>query len=90
MSTSTGALGTDMAYYAEKVDIRVVITDTIERLKQMPYHLNPTILKELASLDTHLRGRWEMGEFVWPDVWQPAYPREQYWWLYGSLQWRRK
>ena len=37
-----------------------------------------------ALLDGRLRPRWEAGEFVWPDGLQDAYPRSDYWWLYGA------
>lgn len=70
--------------YANKVDTRVVIDALIQALQKPPYQLQPQVLKERDSLDQHLRGRWQPGEFVWMDIWQQAYPRDKYWWLYGQ------
>jgi hypothetical protein len=73
----------DVDYYASVVDTRVVLKATIEELMKPSYQLDQRILDELETLDKNLEGRWVVGEFVWPAVWQPAYPIEDYWWLYG-------
>lgn len=75
-------------HYADKVDTRVVITATIDRLSWPPYRLDPKIPEELQALDQHLRGCWEDGGFIWEMLWLPAYPRQEYWWLYGRLKFR--
>jgi hypothetical protein len=73
----------DVDYYASVVDARIVMTATIDELQKPPYRLDSRILDELATLDRNLNGRWLSGDFVWPAVWQPAYPQETYWQLYG-------
>jgi len=81
---SLSAYGTTYAAdYAKVVDTRVVIAASICKMKNFPYQLDPQIPKELATLDNNLQSRWQPGGFVWPTVWQPAYPHEDYWWLYG-------
>lgn len=76
---------TDTAAYADKVDARVLLADTVVFLQQPPYRLDRRLIEELAQLDEHLRRRWQPGDFVWPAVLQPAYPAEMYWWLYGYV-----
>jgi hypothetical protein len=41
------------------------------------------VLPRIDQIDAYLRVRWEPGAFVWDEAWQPAYPPEPYWWLYG-------
>ena len=48
-----------------------------------PYRTEARPLQHLATLDTRLRGRFQSGEFIWPVEWASAYPRGEYWWLYG-------
>ena len=76
---------TNAADYADKVDVRVLMADTLDYLAQPPYRTDPKIEHELAQLDEHLRHRWQSGDFVWPAIWQAAYPAETYWWLYGRV-----
>jgi hypothetical protein len=70
-------------YYATTVESRALIEALINRLKMPPYQLEPSVLEELAAYDNNLRKRWKLGAFVWPEGWQPAYPKPAYWWLYG-------
>jgi hypothetical protein len=37
-----------------------------------------------AALDDRLRRRFKPGAFVWPAAFQPAYPFDWFWWLYGG------
>ncbi|MCB0032690.1 MAG: hypothetical protein KDE51_01620, partial [Anaerolineales bacterium] len=72
--------------YADVVDTRVVM-DALTRFLQMsPYQLDQKLKAEVEMFDTNLRKRWEHGTFVWPVIWQPAYPADEYWWLYGQLK----
>jgi hypothetical protein len=73
----------DVAYYASVVDTRVVIQAMIDELQKSVYHFDKRILEQVTTLDNNLQGRWQIDEFVWAEVWQPAYPPEKYWWLYG-------
>lgn len=69
--------------YATAVEPRAMIAALIDKLEMAPYQLNPRIPQQVDLLDKNLRRRWRSGEFVWTDGWQPAYPPERYWWLYG-------
>ena len=70
--------------YGTAVEARAMIAALIDFLQLAPYQLDERVLKRTALLDGRLRSRWEAGEFVWPEGWQEAYPRSEYWWLYGN------
>lgn len=72
--------------YPTAVNTRVIIAAMMDKLQSPPYQLNDAVLDEVTILDRRLRGQWILGEFVLPLVWQPAYPPEKYWWLYGCPQ----
>lgn len=74
---------TEVNYYVGIVDTRVVIACLIDRLKKKPYKLEAGIEEEVHELDFNLRQRLVDHSFIWDSVWEPAYPREKYWWLYG-------
>jgi len=84
MYKGTKVAAARVARYASEVDTRVVIGALIDKLELRPYQLDQRIPEELATLDRSLRRRWQVGEFVWAPVWQPAYPHDRYWWLYGK------
>ncbi|MCA9971176.1 MAG: hypothetical protein KC425_13215 [Anaerolineales bacterium] len=73
----------DAGYYADKVDIRVVIGALVDQMQHTPFQLAPQILTELHTLDNNLRNRWQPDGFVWVATWQAAYPRDGFWYLYG-------
>lgn len=75
--------GSGAAYYASAVDARAMIRAIVNQLRVHPYQLNEEVPAKIALLDRELSRIWEPGDFVWPFDWQPAYPREEYWWLYG-------
>ena len=70
--------------YDTVVETRAMIQALLDRLGMPPYRLEERPGQHLTLLDTRLQGRWQPGEFIWPAEWQPAYPRGEYWWLYGS------
>lgn len=70
--------------YATAVEPRAMITALSDKLTLAPYRLNPRIHEQVELLDKNLRRHWRPGEFIWPDGWQPAYPQEEFWWLYGQ------
>lgn len=76
--------GVNVAYYESAVDTRVMIAALIAQLHIPPYELNQEIPRSLALLDRELSRVWERGDFAWPGEWKPAYPRDEYWWLYGQ------
>ncbi|MBP8950218.1 MAG: hypothetical protein KBG73_15350 [Candidatus Promineofilum sp.] len=70
--------------YATVVETRAMIHALLDRLSMPPYRPDARSGQQVALLDTRLQGRWQPGEFAWPAEWQPAYPRGEYWWLYGA------
>jgi hypothetical protein len=70
--------------YAGGVDTRVVIKELLDALQTPPYRLEPGVLDELNAIDNILRGRIAEDGFVWDSVWEPAYPEQEFWWLYGK------
>lgn len=75
--------GSSAAYYPSAVDTRAMIKAITNQLRTSPYQLDEEVPAKVALLDRELSRVWEPGDFVWPFDWQPAYPREEYWWLYG-------
>lgn len=70
-------------YYTTAVENRVMLAALLHHLQQEPYRFNENLAEETAVVDQKLRARWQSGEFIWPQVWQSAYPQDAYWWLYG-------
>ncbi len=78
---ASSRLAADHAHYVAKADTRVIIEELVAALgSRRPQQLPD----DVAALDNRLRARWQPGEFIWVAVWQPAYPAERYWWLYGT------
>lgn len=70
-------------YYTTAVENRVMLAELIACLQQDPFRFDEQILAETAVADQKLNLLWHSGEFVWPHLWQTAYPQNTYWWLYG-------
>ena len=70
--------------YDTLVETRAMIQALLDRLALPPYRAEARLEPQVALLDTRLHSRWTPGDFVWPTAWQPAYPRSEYWWLYGT------
>ncbi len=75
--------GGSAAYYAASVETRAMLAALVDELQTGPYQLPARTVEKLALLDRQLRANWRTGDFVWPAAWQPAYPPDDYWWLYG-------
>lgn len=71
-------------FYGAHVQTRAMIEALISRLRIPPYELDSRVLTQLETYDRVLRNYWQKGDFIWPDEWQPAYPKSYYWWLYGQ------
>lgn len=69
--------------YATGVEVRAMIAAMLTKLETPPFRPDAQLLARINSLDMALQKRWQSGEFVWPAPWQPAYPKEEYGWLYG-------
>jgi hypothetical protein len=76
-------LDVSKAYYANDAQVRLIITTLIEKLGEPPYRLDSLVLDQVTELDSKLRANWQVGPFIWPEDWLPAYPEDLYWWLYG-------
>jgi hypothetical protein len=70
--------------YETAVETRVMIDAIVEPLQLAPYKLDGRIPSQIALLDSQLKRVWQSGDFVWFDDWQPAYPPDDFWWLYGE------
>ncbi|MDX1616507.1 MAG: hypothetical protein R3300_19510 [Candidatus Promineifilaceae bacterium] len=70
-------------YYPSAVEPRLMIAVLLEKLSMPPYELDERVVEEIRVYDNVLRNHWQPGEFIWFEAWQPAYPPDQFWWLYG-------
>ena len=78
------ACETYAAYYPAAVEARVMMSALINFLRRPPHELPAALLTRVAQQDELLSQQWQGDGFVWPDLWQPAYPEQRYWWLYGQ------
>lgn len=76
-------VGGMVAGYGSHVETRAMIQALIDRLQMAPYELQSRVLQQLEMLDKQLQQHWQTGAFIWPEAWQPAYPPDKFWWLYG-------
>lgn len=76
-------ISSDQELYANKVDTRVVVGELVSKLSEYPYRLDGRVPRDVAAVDRRLRLMWEPGPFVWTPIWRDAYPKNEYWWLYG-------
>jgi hypothetical protein len=73
-----------VAYYRTAVETRAMIAALVNKLQSKPYELQSRFVSQVNLLDGNLRNNWQSGDFIWPPEWEPAYPRLNYWWLYGQ------
>ncbi|MFO7537855.1 MAG: hypothetical protein R6X32_07320 [Chloroflexota bacterium] len=71
--------------YATAVEARAMLAALTETLQTPPYQLDKQVPQRLESLDQRQRGQWQDGEFVWTEGLEPAYPQDEFWWLYGRF-----
>jgi hypothetical protein len=69
--------------YETAVEPRAMLAALADKLNVAPFRLNRQIPGRIETLDRNLRQHWVPGDFIWPAAWQPAYPPESFWWLYG-------
>jgi hypothetical protein len=72
-----------VATYASAAEARAMAAALVAFLSSGPFRLDPQLEEALAETDRELLSRWIDGPFVWPSIWQPAYPQPSYWWLFG-------
>jgi hypothetical protein len=65
-------------YYAHEVRLRVMLGLLTDELKEEP--------DELFVLDQLLRANFIPGEFIWDEVLSVEFSRDDFWFLYGSLE----
>jgi len=71
------------AYYANDVQVRVILKILIDKLENAPAVFDSAVLAEITEFDVRLSDIWQAGFFVWTAEWSPAYPEAENWWLYG-------
>lgn len=76
-------LAADTERYSYLADTRVVMGRLVHKLSESPFRLPEHLPADVAALDNRLKYRWTPGAFIWSPVWTAAYPRDEYWWLYG-------
>ena len=69
-------------YYHYEVRERVILRLLEEDLGDLP----PEVAVGLRKLDEILRASFAPGEFIWEPDLQPAFPRDEFWFLYGTLK----
>jgi hypothetical protein len=74
------------AFYNNQVETRAIIQALVDRFAGSPDVLDSNALELVAELDSQLQLHWQDGKFVWDEGWQPAYPQQKYWWLYGTFE----
>ncbi|OQX16455.1 MAG: hypothetical protein BWK76_11555 [Desulfobulbaceae bacterium A2] len=75
--------GESPAQYATSVETRVLVDALMRCLADRHGGVPAAVRRQVAELDRVLEQDWRVGAFVWPAQWQPAYPHQQFWWLYG-------
>ena len=73
--------GNRAPYYRYKVRERVILALLDEDLQGLP----PAVASRVEELDGVLRAVFVPGAFVWEPELQRAFPRDPFWYLYGSL-----
>ncbi|MGH2619022.1 MAG: hypothetical protein ACRDHG_00430 [Anaerolineales bacterium] len=67
--------------YAQEVRARAMASYLLEESVHQPEA--GELRMSLEALDTRLRASFEAGRFIWDSTLEPAYPAEDYWFLYG-------
>jgi len=75
-----------MNYYRSDVEVRAIVEAIKSHQDIVPIEAEKSTLERIRELDHHLQENWVIGPFIWPAGWEAAYPRQQYWWLYGSVK----
>jgi len=70
-----------VAYYATEAELRTTLAHLLRfgsQYADVSQHRD-----QLARLDGGLRACFKRGDFVWRSALEPAYPKSEFWWLYG-------
>ena len=66
-------------HYSTEVYNRVYIHFLIQLLSDLP----DSVRVQVGAADAELRAVFHPGAFIWEADWIPAFPSEEYWFLYG-------
>ena len=75
----------EQAYYANIVEPRLMIAAIIQQLSLPPFQLTSDVPERVLAIDKALRARWVDGDFVLQPELAGAYPKQDFWYLYGSV-----
>lgn len=70
-------------FYANGVETRIMLALLVEKLQTKPYQLQERVQFQVETADRRLRRRWYPDNFILAELWQPAYPEDEFWYLYG-------
>jgi DNA-binding PucR family transcriptional regulator len=79
LSEQQSTSGRSKAYYATEVRGRAILQLLLKEVPTAPEKAT------LAELDSALRGQFHPGKFVWGETYRPAFPPDEFWFLYGNL-----
>jgi hypothetical protein len=78
--------------YAPEVLRRTVVQEVLRLMDELNVQADsadddqdgPTLAEKLRGTDAQLRGLVKPHPFLWDDILQPAYPKDEFWWLYNK------
>lgn len=70
------------SFYPVEVRWRVFVDLLMDEMEEPPGEE----LKLLAGLDRLVESVFEPGEFIWEPILNPEFPKQPFWYLYGSLK----
>lgn len=73
-------------YYPAQAHTRLAIAVLLAQSELAHDAEAASLTHRLFALDERLRADWIAGAFVWHSSLAHAFPREQFWWLYGRLK----
>jgi hypothetical protein len=68
--------------YSYEVNRRVILQLLVDELGEMGEEER----KQMESADAWLRAVFVPGDFIWDQAYQRAFPKDTYWYLYGTLK----
>lgn len=69
--------------YPTVSETRTMLAHLLDMLSSYPYQVDEELGERLELIDVGLRNLLQTSEYVGPEEWDVAYPRDEYWWLYG-------
>jgi hypothetical protein len=69
-------------HYADEITQRAIAALLLQRFPRLA---DSTEARRLTPLDTQLRGLLKSGAFIWPVELQAAFPKDEFWFLYGQV-----